>query len=168
MGTILRAAALYFFLLITIRLVGRRAVDHMTPFDMIIIFIVGGMGIQAVVADDRSMVNALLGISTVALMHILVATGKQYSSQVGKVTDSTPVVILGRGEWHERRMKMLRVQREDVMAAARQSGLERLEQVKYAIVERNGSISIIKHDDENDSTEEHDREEEGELVEEQR
>jgi uncharacterized membrane protein YcaP (DUF421 family) len=146
MGTILRAAFFYWVLLFVLRLIGRRASDHMTPFEMILIFLFGGMSIQAVVADDRSATNALLGIVTIGLMHVLVAWLKTRSSTFGKIVDGTPIVVVEDGHWHRDRMKRLRLHSEDVMSVAREKGLTSLDRIRYAIIERNGSISIVAAD----------------------
>jgi uncharacterized membrane protein YcaP (DUF421 family) len=145
-GTIVRAAAAYLMLLFIFRIIGRRSVDRMTTFDLIVVFMLGGMMIQAVVSDDRSLSNGFLAVMTIGLMHVLVAWAKQRSSMFGRITDGTPIILLGRGEWHHDHMDKTRVQETDIMAAARLAGLERVEQVKYAILERNGSIAIIKDD----------------------
>src|SRR5215217_6295746 len=153
MGTIIRAAIAYFLLLIVVRLLGRRTVDHMTQFEMILLFIVGGLSIQAVVADDRSMTNAALGVFTVGLCHVTVSILRQRSKTFGRLIDGTPVVLRGRGEWHKKRMAAMRVHEQDIMAAARGQGIEKMDDIKYAIAERNGSISIVKkpEDDENEA-----------------
>jgi uncharacterized membrane protein YcaP (DUF421 family) len=148
MGTIFRAAVAYFLLLVVIRLLGRRTVDHMTQFEMILLFIVGGLSIQAVVADDRSMTNAALGVMTVGLCHVLVSMLRHRSPTLGRIIDGTPVVLLGRGEWHKRRMAAMRVHEQDIMSAARLQGIEKMDQIRYAIAERNGSISIVKEPEE--------------------
>jgi uncharacterized membrane protein YcaP (DUF421 family) len=146
MGTIIRAALMYWFLLFVLRLTGRRAMNHMTPFEMILVFLFGGLAVQAIVGDDHSLTNAWLAILTVSLIHVLIAMLKHKSERFGRIADGTPVIIFRRGEWLRDRMKYLHVQEPDVLAAARNSGVERLEQIKYAIVERNGSISIIKNE----------------------
>jgi uncharacterized membrane protein YcaP (DUF421 family) len=146
MDTILKTAVVFCALVFILRIVGRRSVAHMTPFELIIIFLIGGLANQAIVADDRSLTNALLAISTVALLHVLVAALKQYFPKFARITDGTPIVIFDRGTWDRASMKRLRVQEEDIMAASRLQGVQRLEQIKYAIVERDGSIAIIKMD----------------------
>jgi uncharacterized membrane protein YcaP (DUF421 family) len=143
-GTILRAVAAYCLLLFMLRIIGRRSVSQMTPFELMIMFLIGGMTIQAIVTDDRSLTNAFLAVLSVCGMHVVVATLKQHFPRFGRVVDGTPIVIFHGGEWFRDRMDQLHIQQEDVMAAARQLGLERAEQIRYAIVERNGSISIIK------------------------
>src|SRR5438270_321489 len=70
MATILRATIAYWALLFTIRVIGRRAVNQMTPFELILLFLIGGMSIQAVVYDDRSLTNALLAVFTIGMNHV--------------------------------------------------------------------------------------------------
>jgi uncharacterized membrane protein YcaP (DUF421 family) len=84
-------------------------------------------------------------ISTIGHMHILVSWAKtRFPMMVGRVVDATPVVVDERGEWHEDRMRALRLNEQDIMAAARQRGLMRREQVRYAVAERDGKIAIIE------------------------
>jgi uncharacterized membrane protein YcaP (DUF421 family) len=104
------------------------------------------MGIQAIVSDDRSLINALPGISTVAMMHVLVAWLKLQSEAFRRIVDGTPIVIVENGCWHDDRIRKLRLHPQDIMAVARDEGLERLEQIRFAVVERNGSISIVRKD----------------------
>lgn len=146
MITIVNAIIVYWVLLFALRLVGRRGPSLMTPFEIIILFLMGGMGLQAIVGNDHSLTNALLGITTVVLMHALVASLKQWSPRFGRIVDGTPIIVFGKGQWHKDRMHQLRIDQQDVMAAARSQGVERLEQVKYAVVERNGGISVVKQD----------------------
>lgn len=144
MDTIIKAAVVFCTLVFILRIVGRRSVAHMTPFELIIIFLIGGLANQAIVADDRSLTNALLAIATVAMLHVLVAMLKQYFPRFARVTDGTPIVIFDHGRWDRSAMRRLHIQEEDIMAASRRQGLQRQEQIKFAIVERDGSIAIIK------------------------
>jgi len=146
MDTILKAGLIFVVLIFVLRIVGRRSVAHMTPFEMIIIFLIGGLANQAIVADDRSITNALLAIATVAMLHVLVATLKQFFPRFAQYTDGTPIIIYSGGQWNRTGMRRLRVQEEDVMAAARQQGLQHQQQIHYAIIERDGAISIIKNE----------------------
>jgi uncharacterized membrane protein YcaP (DUF421 family) len=144
MGTIIRAIVIYWSLLVVLRVVGRRSFEQLTPFEMILVFLLGGIGIQAIVSDDRSVINALLAISTIALMHIFVAWLKNWSEAFRKFVDGTPIVVVEEGRVNRELLGRLRMQEEDLMAAARQDGLERLDQVVFAVVERNGGISIVR------------------------
>jgi uncharacterized membrane protein YcaP (DUF421 family) len=147
MVTILNAAIIYWVLLFAFRLIGRRGPNMMTPFEIILLFMLGGMGMQAIVGADHSLTNAVLGIATVVMMHVLVSTLKVWSERFGLLVDGTPVVIYSKGQWHEDHMRSLRIHRQDVLAAARNQGLGRLDQVNYVIVERNGGISVVRGED---------------------
>lgn len=144
MATVLRAAAAYIFLFIVIRIIGRRSVSQMTPVELIVIFLFGGMTIQAIVTDNRSLVNAFLGVMTVGVMHVVVATLKQKYPKFRLWADGAPMVVLAGGKWLQDRMDAVQIQQQDVMAAAREKGIQRAEEIEYAIVERNGRISIIQ------------------------
>lgn len=147
MVTIVNAAIIYWVLLFAFRVVGRRGPNMMTPFEIILLFMLGGMGMQAIIGNDHSLTNALLGISTVVMMHVLVGALKGWSACFGRIVDGTPVIVFGQGLWHREPMRRLQIHEQDVMAAARGHGIERLAQIKYAIVERNGSISVVKRED---------------------
>jgi hypothetical protein len=83
-------------------------------------------------------------MSTIVLMHVLVATLKGRSERFGRVVDGTTVIVFGKGEWYRDRMRQLRVHEQDGMTSARSQGVERLEQVKYVVFERNGGISVLR------------------------
>ena len=147
MNIVLRAAAGYFILLFAVRLIGRRTASMMAPFDLVLLFLFGGITIGAVVGEDHSMVGAISAVFTIGLMHILVSSAKRRFQLVGRVVDGTPIVVFEHGRWHDERMRALHLTDQDVMAAARQRGVERLEQVRYAVVERDGKIAIIENKD---------------------
>ena len=143
MSVVLRAAAAYWILLIAVRLIGRRTASMMAPFDLIVLFMFGGATITSVLGEDHSLVAAYSTVCTIGMMHLVVSWAKLRSDFVGRMIDGTPVVIYEDGHWHEKRMRVLRIEPQDVMAAARQRGLSRLEQVRYAVAERDGKVSII-------------------------
>jgi len=144
---VLRAAAAYWILLFAVRLIGQRTASQMAPFDLVVLFLFAGITITAVLDDDRSMVGAFSGICTIGLMHILASWLKTHSDWFGRIIDGTPVVVFEHGEFNRRRMKRLRLTEQDIMAAARQRGLMRLDQVRYAVAERDGKISIVEDED---------------------
>ncbi len=147
MATIIHAIVGYFFLLLTVRVLSRRPGAQMTLFEFVIVFLIGGVIILATVGKDRSLTNCGLAILTVCLMHTGVAALKSRFPKVGAIVDGTPLVVLSKGVWQEEVMKGMRLAPEDVMAAARTKGVSSITGVKYAILERNGAISIIKADE---------------------
>ncbi len=134
----------YFFLLITLRLLSRRPGAQMTPFEFVIIFLMGGIIILATMGHDRSETNSVCTVLTIGLMHRLVSSLKQRYPRFGAVVDGIPLVVLKDGQWQTEIMEKMRLHDDDVMAAARNKGVKDLSQIKYAILERQGAISIIK------------------------
>lgn len=144
MAAVLRAIFGYCFLVFMVRVAGRRPGKQMTPFEFVLIFFIGGLTLTFAVADDRSLTNAFSQIITVAILHYGIVLLRQKSSRFASIVDGTPLVLLEEGQWHKETMTNMRIKDEDVMAAARDKGLMSLERVRYAILERNGEISIIE------------------------
>jgi uncharacterized membrane protein YcaP (DUF421 family) len=146
MATIIHCVAGYFFLLLTVRVLTRRPGAQMTLFEFVIVFLVGGVTILATVGHDRSVTNCTLAVITVSLLHRVVSGAKTKWPKLAAVIDGKPLVLLKNGEWQEETMKGMRLAPEDVMASARTKGVAKFEQISYAVLERNGAISIIQTD----------------------
>jgi uncharacterized membrane protein YcaP (DUF421 family) len=144
MHTIIHAIISYFFLLLTVRILSRRPGAQMTPFEFVLIFLIGGVAILATVGDDRSETNSVCAVMAVTLMHRTIAGLKQRHRRIAALVDGTPLVILKDGKWQTETMQQMRIQNDDVMAAARTKGIKTLDEIKYAILERNGGLSVIK------------------------
>jgi uncharacterized membrane protein YcaP (DUF421 family) len=144
MLTIVNAVAGYFFLMLMVRLLTRRPGAQMTMFEFVIVFLIGGVVILATVGSDRSITNCGMAIVTVGLLHNLVSWLKTRSPRFGALVDGTPLVLLKDGAWVEEVMRGMKMAPEDIMAAARAKGIKSIFDVKYAILERNGTISIIQ------------------------
>jgi len=148
MSTIIHTVLGYFFLLLTVRVLSRRPGAQMTLFEFVIVFLIGGVIILSTVGHDRSITNCATAILSIGLMHRLVSWAKSKSPRIGAIVDGTPLVLIKDGEWQQGVMRGMRLDPEDVMAAARTKGVKSIFAVKYAILERNGSISIIKSEKE--------------------
>jgi uncharacterized membrane protein YcaP (DUF421 family) len=144
MSTMINATAGYFFLMLVVRLLTRRPGAQMTMFEFVIVFLIGGVIILATVGADKSITNCVMAILTVGLLHNIVAWTKARSPRFGAVIDGTPLVLLKDGAWVNEVMQGMKMAPEDIMAAARAKGIKSIFDVKYAILERNGTISIIK------------------------
>ena len=144
MHTILYAIFGYCFLILVVRALSRRPGSQMTPFEFVIIFLIGGVIILAAMGEDRSVTNSVCAIITVAFMHRLVSWLRVRFLTIGALVDGTPLVLLKNGKWQQETMDKMRLKDADVMAAARTKGVKDLSGIKYAILERNGGISIIK------------------------
>lgn len=144
MYTLIHAILGYCFLVLIVRMLARRPGAQMTAFEFVLVFLMGGIIILATVGDDRSMTNCFGAVIAICLMHRTVNYLKQKSPRIGAIIDGTPIVLLQNGEWQVQSMKGLRVDDADVMAAARTKGIRSLDRIKYAVLERNGGISVIK------------------------
>lgn len=144
MHTLILAVCGYVFLLVIVRILARRPGAQMTPFEFVLVFLIGGVIILATVGDDRSMTNCFSGVIAICLMHRIVGMLKKRSARFANIVDGTPLVLLKDGEWQVPVKKMAHIDDMDVMTAARAKGVRTLDEIKYAILERNGGISIIK------------------------
>ncbi|MBV8809893.1 MAG: DUF421 domain-containing protein [Acidobacteriaceae bacterium] len=144
MAAVLRAIWGYCFLVLIVRTAGRRPGKQITPFEFVFIFFAGGVTLTSMVGNDPSLINAVTIIITIAVTHFLIAWIRHRWPAIGLIIDGTPLVLLQKGEWQVETMRRMRIKDDDVMAMARDNGLERLDQIEYAILERNGEISIIQ------------------------
>ena len=142
MAAIVRAAFGYFLLVFLVRIVGRRPGKQMNPFEFVLIFFIGGLTLTFVVADDRSLTNAFTQTMTIGLAHYFLVILRQRSPWMAKFLDGTPLVLLSKGRWHEEAMHGMSIEPEDVMTAARDKGIASLDGIEYAVLERNGEITI--------------------------
>jgi uncharacterized membrane protein YcaP (DUF421 family) len=144
MDAVFRAAAIYFVLLIVFRLAGMRTVAEITIFDFVLLLIIGEATQQAILGDDFSVVNAVLVIASLLTIDIVLSLIKRRSRLIGKFIDGEPMIIVEHGQILQGRISKARVSEGDIMEAARNAqGLERLDQIKFAILEKNGHISVI-------------------------
>ena len=146
MNTVLKAAAAYIIVLVVIRIIGRRTASQQAPMDMVVLFMFGGMSVSAVLGDDRSFTGAMSALFTVGLMHVAVSWLKLRFVGLERILDGTSIVVFRRGQWDETAMRRLRMQQADVRTAARQQGLDDLEAVDVAVVERDGKISVLERE----------------------
>ncbi len=144
MNTVLKAAAAYIIVLFVIRLIGRRTASQQAPIDMVVLFLFGGLSVSAVLGDDRSFVGAMSALFTVGLMHVAVSWLKLRFVWFERIVDGTPIVVFRDGRWNETAMRRLRMQQADIRTAARQEKLDDLDRVEAAIVERDGTVSILE------------------------
>ena len=144
MDSVLRAAAIYVGLMIILRLSGKRSLAQITTFDFVLLLIIGEATQNALLGQDFSLINAMLVIITLVGLDIGLSLLKRRSKKLDKLIEDVPLVIVADGVALQDRMDKSRVDVDDVLNAARHlQGLERLDQIRYAVLERSGGISII-------------------------
>lgn len=149
MEMILRAAAIYLVLLVVFKIAGRRALLQMTSFDLILLLIISEATQQALLGEDFSVTGAMLTIITLVVIDMLFGVAKKYISGAESMLDGSPVILVVHGELQNEKLKKVDVSCDDILVSARQNhGIYQLEKIKYAILERNGHISIIPEESE--------------------
>ena len=141
---VIRIALVYLFLMALFRLGGRRTLADLSPFDLVLLLIISEMVQQAVVAEDPSLINALLLCSTLIAIDIGLSLLKHLSPRLDRWLEGRPVLLLEHGEPLRDALRKMRIDEDDILAAARESqGLERLDQIRFAVLEKTGHISIV-------------------------
>ena len=144
MESVLRAAAIYLFLLLVFGLSGKRSLAQMTPFDLVLVLIIGEAASQGLTGDDFSVTTTIVLVTTLVFMEKGFAWLKQGSKRAEHWLEDLPTVVVENGKPLKEKMKREEVNEEDVLEAARKShGLETMDEVKYAVLERGGTISVI-------------------------
>ena len=142
--TVLRAAAVYGLLLAVFRIVGRRALAHITTFDFVLLLVIGDLTQQAIVGQDNTISTAAVAISTLILLDVSLGKVKNRWPRLDVVADGLPVILVAHGRPNADFMESEGIGVDDVLTAAREAhGLTRLEDVEYAVLERGGGISIV-------------------------
>ncbi|MEG7464182.1 YetF domain-containing protein [Enterobacter hormaechei] len=144
MDMVFRALAIYLFLVILLKVAGRRALLQMTSFDLILLLIISEATQQALLGEDFSITGAMITITTLVVVDIIFGLLKKYFSTVENILDGTPVILVENGVPLADKLKKVDVSCDDILVSARQKhGIPELKQIKYAILESNGHISII-------------------------
>jgi uncharacterized membrane protein YcaP (DUF421 family) len=144
MDAIVRGFAVYIFLLLIFRIAGKRTLAESTNFELVLLLIISETVQGALTNGDHSVTNGFLLVMTLIGISILLSVLKQRFPTFEQWLDGVPTVIMQNGRMMRDRMDKIRVDENDILEAARRlQGLERLDQVKYAVVERSGEISIV-------------------------
>ena len=144
MESVLRAVVIYLFLLVVFRIAGKRTLAQMTAFDVVLVLIISEAVSQPLVGEDFSLTTAMILVSTLVMTELGFAFLKQKSKVAERWLDDVPLIVVEDGKPLHERMDRARVDEEDVLECARATqGLENMQQIKYAVLERDGSISII-------------------------
>ena len=144
MEMVLRAASIYVFLLIVFRMAGKHSLAEITTFDFVLLLIIAEATQQGLLGEDFSVTTAFIAVITLVGIDTALSLLKQRWSVIGRLAEGVPLVIVENGRPLKEHMKKSRVDESDVLTAARMNqGLERMDQIKYAVLERSGGISII-------------------------
>jgi uncharacterized membrane protein YcaP (DUF421 family) len=145
--SVIRATIIFFSLLVLFRVTGKRSLAQITPFDFIILLVIGDTVQDAILGDDLSITNSIVVIVTLFSLELVLSLIKQKSKWAALLIEDAPLIVVENGKPLKKQMDKERIDEEDILEAARESGLERMSQIKYAVLERDGKLSIIPIED---------------------
>lgn len=147
MESVVRAVIVYFVVLLLIRLSGRRTLGQLTAFDFVLLLVLSDTVQDALVGEDRSMTNAVLLGSTLLFVDVAMSLVKRSWPAAGHVIDGRPLAVVRDGKVEKALLHKARIDESEILCAARKShGLEAMEDVRHAVIEADGEISIVPED----------------------
>jgi uncharacterized membrane protein YcaP (DUF421 family) len=143
MDLVIRAAVIFFFIFLVTRIAGRRQLSELEPFDVILLVVLGDLVQQGITQSDESVTGTLIVISTVTLLSVSVGWLSFRFGRVRLITEGEPIILIHDGELVEPNLRRERLTRGDLEEAVRRQQLTTLDEVRWAILEDGGTISII-------------------------
>jgi uncharacterized membrane protein YcaP (DUF421 family) len=144
---VIRAAVVFIFMFLLVRLLGRRELGDLEPFDIILLVVIGDLVQQGVTQNDTSVTGAFLVISTIALMSLLFSYLSFRFRRLRTLLDGQPIVLVEDGRPIERNMRRERITMDELAEAGRLQNVASLADVRWAVLETSGQISFIKRGD---------------------
>jgi len=140
---VLRSVIVFFAIFLVTRVVGRRELSTMEPFDLILLIITGDLMQQAVTQSDFSLSGAMVVLATIALLTVALSYVSFKVPRLRPVLDGEPLVLVQDGDVIQRNLRRERITLDELLAGARQQQIASLAQVRFAVLETNGVISFI-------------------------
>jgi uncharacterized membrane protein YcaP (DUF421 family) len=145
MDVVIRAAVAFVFIFGLTRLIGRRELSSLEPFDLILLVVIGDLAQQGITQSDYSFTGLVLALGTFGMLTVLVSYLVYKVRFLRPMLEGRPLILIQDGEFVEHNMKRERITREEVAGAARlEIDCDKLSEIKWAVLESNGRISFIK------------------------
>jgi len=138
-----RAVVLFVFVYLLTRVIGRRELSSLEPFDLILLIVIGDAIQQGLTQDDYSVTGALIVVGTFAALQVIISYASFRFRFLRPVLDGEPIVVVQDGKPIERNLHRERLTLEEVLTEARQQQISRLDEIAWAVLETSGKISII-------------------------
>ncbi len=143
MDIVIRAAVIFVFIWVLMRVIGRRELSSMEPFDLIMLVVIGDLVQQGVTQQDLSVTGALLAAATIGLLTVLLAWLNYRFPRLRPALEGRPVVLVEDGKAIEPNLKRERITLEELAAQARLKEIDSISDVRWAVLETSGAISFI-------------------------
>ena len=140
---VLRAVVVYFVLLLMLRLSGKRTVGQFTPFDLLVVVLLGTAVQNSLISDDVSLLGGLILAATLIGCNWLVGHATARSRRLDKLVEGSPVMLLRDGELFERVLRKQGLSRTDVEEALRENGLQEMSQAALVTLEVDGALTVV-------------------------
>lgn len=150
MDIVWRAAAIYLFLLLFTRALGKRELAEMSAFELLVLVTIGDLVQQGVTQEDFSTTGAVLAVSTFGFLALLGSYVGFRFPRAAPVLEGRPVVVFHRGEWLDDVLRIERLNRGEVLEAARSQGIADLSTVTLGVLEPDGRFSFLKAEDDDE------------------
>jgi uncharacterized membrane protein YcaP (DUF421 family) len=144
MDLVLRTTVVFALVLIITRAIGRRELGSLAPFDLILLVVVGDLVQQGVTQNDFSMTGTTIVLSTLALLIVATSWASFRVPGLHRLLEGEPIVLVQRGEVIDVNMRRERLTVDELAAEARLQGIERLADVRFAVLETSGQISFLR------------------------
>ena len=144
MDVVVRAIVAFCFVLLLTRLIGRRELSSLEPFDLMLLIVIGDLIQQGVTQNDLSVTGLFLVGGTIGILLVAVSFVNYKFPVLRPVIEGEPIVVLEDGKPIDRNLRRNRIAHEELAAAARAQGIAHLEDVRWAVLETSGSISFIE------------------------
>jgi uncharacterized membrane protein YcaP (DUF421 family) len=140
---IVRGIVVYGFLLVLLRLTGKRQIGQLAPFDLVLLLVLSNAVQNSMNAGDNSLVGGLISATTLVVLNYVVGLATFRSRRLEAIVEGRPQVLIHNGKLFEDVMAAAMLTRHELQAALRQAGCTCVEEVRSAILENNGSISVV-------------------------
>lgn len=146
MEIVLRASAMFAVIYLLVRLLGKRELGQMTPFEFIVMVVIGDLIQQGVTQNDMSLTGATLAIGTFAFWGLVLSWLSYLSPRAARALEGEPRVIIRHGELLQANTRRDRLTRGEIESEMRLAGIASMAEVAWAVLEPNGKISFIKRE----------------------
>jgi uncharacterized membrane protein YcaP (DUF421 family) len=144
MDIAIRTVVVFWFIFLLMRIIGKRELSNLEPFDLILLIVLGDSVQQGITQDDYSVTGALIVISVFGLLQLFVSYANFKFPRLRPLLDGEPLVIIEDGKTIEKNMRRERLTQDDLVEQARSQQITSLDDVQWAVLERDGTISFIK------------------------
>ena len=144
MDIVIRAAVAYVFIIFLLRIIGRRELSTLAPSDLVLLVVMGDLVQNGVTQSDQSVTGVFLALSTFAILTVAVSVVTFKSRRVQTLVEGAPLILVQDGKPVEKNLRSERLNIDDIAEQARGQGIERLDEIKWCVLETSGSMSFIK------------------------